>query len=107
MSQPPSTPRVFRPFVPLISPYNRKKSLSPPPDLDVGINRTPLPVSSGMFLLIRNVLPDKTGFGKPVEIIKKVLAEIVAIEQWKSLNDITLSIIPGVRFADGTVRTIA
>ena len=84
MSQPPVTPRKLRPFAPLVSPYNRKKSLSPPPDLDIGVNSTPIAASSGMFLLVRNVLPDKSGFGKPVEIIKKVLAEIVSIEQWKT-----------------------
>ena len=100
MSVPPITPRKLRPFAPLVSPYNRKKSLSPPPDLDIGVNSTPIAASSGMFLLIHNVLPDKTGFGKPVEIIKKVLAEIVSIEQWKNLSDITLVIIPGGRSQD-------
>ena len=100
MPQPPLTPRKLRPFVPLVSPYNRQKSLSPPPDLDSGVNSTPIPASSGMFLLVRNVLPDKAGFGNPVDIVKKVLAEIVCVEQWKSLDDITLTVIPGGRPQD-------
>ena len=62
----------------MIPAHNRQRSLSPPPDLNTGVNSTPLPASSGMFLLIRNVLPpNKSGFAKPVDLVREALAEVL------------------------------
>ena len=79
MSAFPVTPKKLRPFIPLVSPFNRKRSISPPPDIDIGVNRTPLHASSGMFLLIRNILPPtNTGFAKPVELVNQAIKEIIS-----------------------------
>ena len=96
------TPRKpLCPFAPLVSHSNRQRSISPPPDIDCGVNNTPMPASSGMFLLIRNVLPDsKTAFGKPVEMVKKAIAEIIKSPDGKDLADITVLILPGGRVQD-------
>ena len=54
-----------------------------------------------MFLLVRNVLPnDKPGFGKPVELVKMAIAEIIAADDELLLSDITLDIVPGGRPQD-------
>jgi Reverse transcriptase (RNA-dependent DNA polymerase) len=101
MSFPPITPKKLRPFTPLVSPFNRQKSISPPPDIDIGVNSTPLPSSSGMFLLIRNVLPPtNTGFAKPVDLVKKAISEITSTAEGKELADVSLSVIPGGRPQD-------
>lgn len=48
-----------------------------------------------MFLLIRNP-QNNTGFGKPVELVKEAIAEIVNPDNGKELSDITVIIIlPG------------
>lgn len=101
MSLKPVTPRKLRPFVRLVPTSNRKRSLSPPPDIDAGVNNTPLPSSSGMFLLIHNVLPNnKTGFAKPVELVKDTIHQIISSVEGKELSDITVSVILGGRPLD-------
>lgn len=96
MSLPHSSPRKLRPYTPLVSRSNRQRDLSPPPDLDIGVNMTPLPASSGMFLLLRNVLPgDAPGFGNPVDLVKKAIAEILNDDEGKELAEITVDVIPG------------
>jgi hypothetical protein len=51
-----------------------------------------------MFLLIRNVLPDnKTGFAKPVKLVKKAISEIISGDEGKELSDIAVKVIPGGR----------
>lgn len=95
------TPTRLRPFVPLVSSHNRQKSLSPPPDLSSGVNSTLLPGSSGMFLLIRNVLPsNRTGFGTPVELVREALAETLLAEHGNDLIDVGVSVLPGGRPQD-------
>lgn len=48
-----------------------------------------------MFLLIRNILPlNKNGFGKPVELVKEAIAEIIGSDGGKELNDITVVVVP-------------
>jgi hypothetical protein len=89
MSRAKVTPKKLRPFAPLIPLHNRQRSISPPPDIDKGVNSTLLPASSGMFLLVRNVLPaDKPGFGKPVEMVKKAMADICCSDEGAELLDI-------------------
>jgi hypothetical protein len=101
MSAPNPSPKKLRPFAPLVSRTNRQRSISPPPDIDIGVNSTPLPASSGMFLLVRNVLPlDKPGFGKPVELVKAAIAELSESEIGKELAEITLDVIQGGRPQD-------
>jgi hypothetical protein len=101
MSSLPITPKKLHPFMPLVSPSNCQRSISPPLDIDIGVNSTPLPGSSGMFLLIRNVLPDnKTSFGKPVELVKQAISEIISGDEGKELTDIALEVIPGGRMQD-------
>ena len=71
MSVARTSSRKIRPYTPFVT---RRRSLSPPPDIDIGFNSTPLPSSSGMFLLVHNVLPStdkKAGFGRPVELVQK------------------------------------
>jgi hypothetical protein len=98
---PPVTPKKLRPFKAMVSPSNRHRSISPPPDIDIGVNSTPLPGSSGMFLLIRNVLPDnKTGFGDPIVLVKKALTDIISTDDGKELADIDLVVIAGGRPQD-------
>jgi hypothetical protein len=93
--------RKLRPFVPLVASHNRQRSLSPPPDLNSGVNSTPLPASSGMFLLIRNVLlQTKTGFGKPVELVRDAIAEILLSDAGVELTDIAVSVFPAGRPMD-------
>ena len=100
MSASPSPTKTLRPFKPLPPRSNRQRSISPPPDIDSGINSTPLPASSGMFLLVRNVLPtDKPGYGKPVDLVKKAIAEICETEE-ADLATISLDIVPGGRPQD-------
>jgi hypothetical protein len=99
MSFLPVTPKKLRPFRPLISP--RKRSLSPPPDINIGFNSTPLPSSSGMLLLIRNVIPNnKTGFAKPVELVREAVHEIFTTDAGKDLVDISVLVVPGGRPLD-------
>jgi hypothetical protein len=96
MSSLPVTPKKLCLFMHLVSPSNRQRSILPPPDIDIGVNSTPLPGSSGMFLLICNVLPDnKTGFTKPVELVKKAISEIISGDEGKELSDIAVEVIPG------------
>ena len=98
---PPVTPKKLRPFKAMVSPSNRHRSISPPPDIDIGINSTPLPGSSRMFLLVRNILPDnKTGFGDPVILVKKALTDIISTDDGKELADIDLVVIAGGRPQD-------
>lgn len=97
MSLPHSSPKKLRPFVPLVSLLNRR-SISPPPDILVynGTNSPPLPASSGMFLLVRNVLPDnKSGFGKPDELVREAIDEICNSDEGKELSEITLDVMAG------------
>jgi hypothetical protein len=95
------TPKKLRPFARFTPRSNRQRSISPPPDIDIGVNSTPLPASSGMFLLVRNVFPeDKPGFGKPVELVRKAIEEICASETGKELAEITLDVLPGGRPQD-------
>ena len=95
------TPKKLRPFAPLVPRTNRQRSISPPPDIDTGINSTPLPSSSGMFLLIRNVLPDnKTGFAKPVQLVNDAIAEILNSAEEKELTDVAVTVIAGGRAQD-------
>jgi len=85
----------------LVSPSNCHRSILPPPDIDIGVNSTPLPGSSGMFLLIHNVLPDnKTDFMKPVELVKKAIGEIISGDEGKELSDIVVEVIPSGRTQD-------
>ena len=101
MSSFPITPKKICPFTPLVSPYNHKKSISPPPDINIGVNSTPLPSASGMFLLICNILPvTKTGFAKPIELVKKVISEIVASNEGCELACIPVVVILGGRPQD-------
>ena len=68
MSTARTSPRKIHPYAPFIT---RHRSLSPPLDIDIGFNSTPLPSSSGMFLLIHNVLPSsdkRAGFGNETVI---------------------------------------
>ena len=53
-----------------------------------------------MFLLIRNVLPDKTGFAKPVELVQIAISEIIRSDEGKELAHITVTIIAGGRPQD-------
>jgi len=54
-----------------------------------------------MFLLIRNVLPDnKTGFAKPVDLVKKAINEIISGDEGKELSDIAVEVIPGSQTQD-------
>ena len=95
------SPIKLRPFAPLVPRSNRQRSISPPPDIDSGVNSTPLPASSGMFLLVRNVLPDdKPGFGKPVELVMKAIAEITASDDGKELSEISINVFAGGRPQD-------
>ena len=95
------SPVKLRPFTPFIPSHNRQKSLSPPPDMSSGVNSTPLPGSSGMFLLIRNVLPaNKTGFAKPVDLVKKALTEVLASDDGDDLFDIHVALVAGGRPQD-------
>jgi hypothetical protein len=95
------TPRKLRAFAPLTALHNRQKSLSPPPDMNSGVNSTPLPASSGMFLLIRNVLPqNKTGFGKPVDLVREALAKILQSEDGLELLDVGVTVVPAGRPMD-------
>jgi hypothetical protein len=49
-----------------------------------------------MFLLIQNVLLDsKTGFTKLVELVKKVISEIISCDEGKELAKITVEVISG------------
>ena len=101
MSTPRPSPKKLRPFVPLVPRSNRQRSISPPPDIDTGVNNTLLPASGGMFLLVRNVLPtDKPGFGNPVEMVKKAIAEICNLDDGKDLAEITLLVVAGGRPQD-------
>ena len=96
----PSTvaPIKLHPFIPMIPAHNRQRSLSPPPDLNTGVNSTPLPASSGMFLLIHNILPpNKSGFAKPVDLVREALAEVLRSDDGIELTDIAVSILPGGR----------
>jgi len=96
MSLPPITPKKLCPFMALVSPSNHHRSISPPPDIDIGVNSTPLPGSSGMFLLIRNVLPDnRTGFANLVTLVKKAVDDIINSDEGKELAEIAVEIIPG------------
>ena len=100
---PPPVPALgkLRPFVPMIAAHNRQRSLSPPPDLNTGVNSTPLPASSGMFLLIRNVLPpNKSGFGKPVDLVKQALAEVLLADDEDLLAQVGVTVLPGGRLQD-------
>ena len=95
------SPRKLRAFAPLVASHNRQKSLSPPPDMNSGVNSTPLPASSGMFLLIRNILPqNKPGFGKPVELVNNALAEILLSDDGPALIDVGVTVLPGGRPMD-------
>ena len=95
------SPRKLRPFMPLVSSSNCQKSLSPPPDFNTGVNNTPLPSASGMFLLIRNVLPqNKTGFAKPAELVNNAIAEILKTDDGKELSDIPIVVVPDGRPQD-------
>ena len=100
MSTARTSPRKIRPYTPFVT---RRRSLSPPPDIDIGCNSTPLPSSSGMFLLIRNVLPSsdkRAGFGKPVDLVKKAIDEAIESSQGNELSDISVTVIPGGRPQD-------
>jgi hypothetical protein len=100
-ASPPAMPKKLRPFKAMVSPSNQHRSISPPPDIDIGVNSTPLPRSSGMFLLIHNMLPDnKTGFGDPVILVKKALMDIISTDDGKELADIDLVIIAGGQLQD-------
>jgi len=91
---PPVTPKKLHPFKAMVSPSNQHRSISPPPDIDIGVNSTPLPRSSRMFLLICNVLPDnKTSFGDSIILVKKALMEIISTDDGKELADIDLIVI--------------
>jgi hypothetical protein len=94
----PVTPKKLRPFTPLVSP--QKRNVSPPPDIDTGVNNTPLPGSSGMFLLIRNVLPNKSGFAKPIELVETAINEIIQSDKGEKLAHITVVVIAGGRPQD-------
>ena len=101
MPPPIPPPGRLRPFVPLIAAHNRQRSLSPPPDLNTGVNNTPLPASSGMFLLIRNILPpNKPGFGKPVDLVREAIAEALLSDHENLLTEIGVAVIPGGRPQD-------
>jgi len=96
MSLPLITPKKLCPFLALVSPSNCHRSISPPPDINIGINSTPLPSSSRMFLLIHNVLPDnKPSFANPGALVKKAINNIISSDEGKELADITVKIIPG------------
>jgi Reverse transcriptase (RNA-dependent DNA polymerase) len=96
------SPKKIRPFAPLVPSHNRLNSVSPPPDMSLGVNSTPLPASSGMFLLIRNVLPphNKTGFGKPLDLVKAAMTEILTSDDGDELHDITVALTAGGRPQD-------
>jgi hypothetical protein len=54
-----------------------------------------------MFLLIRNVLPlTKTGFGKPVQLVKDALAEILTSDDGPDLADVAVTVIAAGRPID-------
>jgi hypothetical protein len=90
------TPNKLHPFTALISPSNCHRSISPPPDINISVNSTPLPGSSGMFLLIHNILPDnKTGFANPIELVKRAINKIMSCDKGKELADIAVEIIHG------------
>ena len=85
----------------LISPSNRQRSISLPPGIDIGVNSTPIPVSSDMFLLICNILPDsKMGFANPVLLTNKAISEIVSGDKWKELKNIAVVVISGGQMQD-------
>ena len=95
-----SSPRKIRPYVPFVT---RRRSLSPPPDIDIGFISTPLPSSSGMFLLIRNVLPStekRSGFSRPTELIQQAISEAIESSEGDELSDISVVVIPGGRPQD-------
>jgi hypothetical protein len=94
----PVTPKKLRLFTPLVSP--QKRNVSPPLDIDTGVNNTPLPGSSGMFLLIRNVLPNKSGFAKPIELVETAINEIIQSDKGEKLAHITVVVIAGGRPQD-------
>jgi Reverse transcriptase (RNA-dependent DNA polymerase) len=96
------SPKKIRPFAPFIPSHNRLNSVSPPPDMSSGLNSTPLPASSGMFLLIRNVLPpnNKTGFGKPVELVTVALTEVLTSDDGNELVEVTVVLTAGGRPQD-------
>ena len=80
----------------LVSPSNCQRSISPPPDLDIGVNSTPIPASSGMFLLIRNILPDgKTGFANLVMLTNKAISKIVNTKKWKDVKNVLVCVFSG------------
>ena len=90
---PSQNQKKLRPFVPLAT---RRRSLSPPPDIDIGVNSTPLPGSSGMFLLICNIFPPGScGFGKPVELVEKAISEVTSSDDGMELSDILVTVIAG------------
>ena len=95
-----TSPRKIRPYIPFIT---RRRSLSPSPDINIGFNSTPLPSSSGMFLLVRNVLPStdkRAGFGRPVELVQKAIDEAIESSEGNELSDISVVVIPGGRPQD-------
>jgi hypothetical protein len=95
------SPTKLRPFARFYPTHSREKSLSPPPDLSSGVNSTPLPASSGMFLLIRNVLPpSKTGFGKPIDLVKQALTDVLASDYGTILMDVYVTLVAGGRPQD-------
>ena len=95
------SPTKLRPFAPFVPTHNRQKSLSPPPDLSSGVNSTPLAASSGMFLLIRNVLPpSKTGFGKPINLVKDALTDVLTSDDGNHLADVYVTLVIGGRPQD-------
>ena len=63
----------------------------------------PLPSSSGMFLLIRNVLPStekRSGFGRPTELVQQAISEAIESSKGDELSDISVMVIPGGRPQD-------
>jgi hypothetical protein len=101
MSSPLLTPKKPRAFKALVSPSNRRRSISPPPDIDIGVNSTPLPSSSGMMLLIRNVLSDaRTGFLDPAKAVLQAADEIIAAQDMSELSEIPIDVIRGGRPQD-------
>jgi hypothetical protein len=101
ISSHPTTPKKLCLFVALVSPSNHQRSISPPPDIDIGVDSTPLPESSGMFLLISNVLPESnTGFVDPVMHVKQAISEILSCDEGKGLTEISVEVIAGGQSQD-------
>ena len=88
-------------FAALVSPSNHHQSISPPPNINTGVNITPLHSSSGMFLLIWNILPDmSTGFINPVKAVQQAADEIIVSQDMSELLEIPIEVTQGGRLQD-------